>query len=148
MADFWGSPDRETSFEDPAALTEGSGSPDAYPSDPPVAPEALSSATGGGRLVRCQYRQDPHPLDDECTDVTDVDPSTVARAAEAWAAAGNGDLIADLRRVAKLVDPPPTTEEVRHGGLSHRVRPGMAPGRTMSAGLPAIIVRDLGVGDG
>jgi len=62
------------------------------------------------RIVRCQYGQDPHPLDDECINVTDVDPSVVASAAEAWAAAGNGDLIADLRRVALLNDPhPPVT---------------------------------------
>ncbi|GGM53499.1 hypothetical protein ACFFX1_54865 [Dactylosporangium sucinum] len=45
------------------------------------------------RLIRCQYRQEPHPLDDECVDVTDVP--------------ANEALEADLRRVAAAVDPAP-----------------------------------------
>lgn len=83
------------------------------------------------RIVRCQYRQDPHPLDDECVNVTDVDPSVVASAAEAWAAAGNGDLIADLRRVAKLADPVPRVHP------THRPEP---PGTSLLKGCTVCVV--------
>jgi hypothetical protein len=45
------------------------------------------------RIVRCRYSQDPHPLDDECVNVT-----------AAWT---DEQLEADLRRVAAAVDPAP-----------------------------------------
>lgn len=48
------------------------------------------------RLVRCQYGQTPHPLDDECVNVTE----------------------ADLRRAVADPPPPPVLDAARAAGLS------------------------------
>ncbi|MGI5245086.1 hypothetical protein [Dactylosporangium sp. CA-139066] len=53
------------------------------------------------RIVRCQYGQDPHPIDDECVNVTDV-----------WT---DAQLEAGLRRVFAAVDGPPPKVEARPG---------------------------------
>lgn len=54
------------------------------------------------QLVRCQYSQDPHPVDDECVDVTDAWPDDV--------------LEAGLRRVLTAIDgyPPKPAVHASH----------------------------------
>jgi hypothetical protein len=69
------------------------------PISDPQRPRSGVSGAAPSRLVRCQYRQDPHPLDDECVNVTDV-----------WT---DERLEAGLRRVFAAVDGPPPQVHVR-----------------------------------
>lgn len=73
------------------------GTPGGPVSDPQ---RPLSGHSGGNppRLVRCQYSQKPHPLDDECVNVTD---------------AYGDDLEASLCRVLTAVDGLPPKVEAR-----------------------------------